>query len=210
MRHQTHALHERQGASHEKTCLHRRLPAVRNDVVVFHAARSGPTRRLSEGDVFLRPAARVFRASVTAARGSGFSSGTCPDDLGKVPGLDVAPLVKSALDGCMSSGDFLRVFMTELARQQQMERWMEATPTHVLCMADIKRLVGRRAVPARDQGRPRLRAVAREATLDWHAALGSRPRTRRRGAVLGVDGAQAAGRSAETTHRTWKCGSKTS
>ena len=59
--------------------------------------------------------------------------------LGKVPGLNVAPVVAEVVDRCRSSADFLPELLARLTAQQQMERWMEATPTHVLCMAEIRR-----------------------------------------------------------------------
>src|SRR5262245_15020888 len=61
--------------------------------------------------------------------------------LGKVPGLDVEPFVTAALEKCKKAGDFLPRLMSGIAAAQNMDRWIEATPVHVLCMPDIKRYV---------------------------------------------------------------------
>jgi len=61
--------------------------------------------------------------------------------LGHVPGLDVEPLVLNALRQCRHAGEFLPLLMTGIAHAQQMDRWIEATPAHVLCMKEIERAV---------------------------------------------------------------------
>lgn len=61
--------------------------------------------------------------------------------LGKVPGLDVAPLVRQALEHCEKREDFLPLLMTAVARAQGVDRWVEGTPVHVLYMKEIKRAV---------------------------------------------------------------------
>jgi hypothetical protein len=61
--------------------------------------------------------------------------------LGKVPGLDVAPFVKSALAKCTDSCSFLPLFLGAIARAQQMDRWIEATPVHVLYLNEIQQAV---------------------------------------------------------------------
>ena len=61
--------------------------------------------------------------------------------LGKVPGFAVAPFVEKALDQCTTSREFLPLLMNGITRAQHMDRWMEATPVHVLHMTEIKRTV---------------------------------------------------------------------
>jgi Sulfotransferase family len=61
--------------------------------------------------------------------------------LGKVPGVDVEPHVKNALGQCTNTGDFLPRLMESITRAQGAERWVEATPTHVLHIKEIKRAV---------------------------------------------------------------------
>jgi hypothetical protein len=61
--------------------------------------------------------------------------------LGKVPGFDVEPFVRDALDRCTDLCRFLPVLMTDLARAQGMDRWLEATPVHVLHLDVIRELV---------------------------------------------------------------------
>ena len=61
--------------------------------------------------------------------------------LGKVPGLHVERFVRDALSQCRRSADFLPFFMNGITTAQRMERWIEATPVHVLYMQEIKRAV---------------------------------------------------------------------
>lgn len=61
--------------------------------------------------------------------------------LGKVPDIDVEPLVRSALGQCRNPDDFLPVLMTGIARAQGVDRWIEATPAHVLDLDRIKAAV---------------------------------------------------------------------
>jgi hypothetical protein len=58
---------------------------------------------------------------------------------GNLPGLDVGPIIRDALRECTDASDFLRLAMEGVARAQQADRWVEATPTHVLYMEEIKR-----------------------------------------------------------------------
>ena len=61
--------------------------------------------------------------------------------LGKVPGLDVEPFVRTALGQCRTPGEFLPLLMNAISSAQQMERWIEATPAHVKYLHEIKRTV---------------------------------------------------------------------
>lgn len=58
---------------------------------------------------------------------------------GKVPGMEVAPLLVDAVERSRSGGQFLRLLMESIVRMQRAERWMEATPAHVLYIEEIKR-----------------------------------------------------------------------
>ena len=46
-------------------------------------------------------------------------------------GLDMASLEPAILGDCSNGGDFLRIFMEAMARQQGVERWAETTPEHI-------------------------------------------------------------------------------
>jgi hypothetical protein len=61
--------------------------------------------------------------------------------LGTFPGLDVEPLAREALAGARTVEEFLPLVMNAIVRTQHAERWIEATPTHVLFMREIRRAV---------------------------------------------------------------------
>jgi hypothetical protein len=61
--------------------------------------------------------------------------------LGHVPGLDVAPLARAAVETCDSAAEFLPRLMDGIAREQGVERWIEGTPAHVLYIEAIKKVV---------------------------------------------------------------------
>jgi hypothetical protein len=61
--------------------------------------------------------------------------------LGRVPGVEVEPHVTEALKDCRSPAEFLPSLMRRLTEAQRMDRWVEATPVHVLCMNEIERAV---------------------------------------------------------------------
>lgn len=61
--------------------------------------------------------------------------------LGKLPGMEVEPFARAALEQCTNSADFLPRFMDGIARDQRAERWIEATPAHLLHMDEIKTAV---------------------------------------------------------------------
>jgi hypothetical protein len=58
--------------------------------------------------------------------------------LGRVPGLAVEPLIRGALAESRATGEFLPRLMARITETQQMERWLEGTPAHVLYMNAIK------------------------------------------------------------------------
>jgi hypothetical protein len=59
----------------------------------------------------------------------------------RVSGLDSGETREKVLGKCRSGGDFLRIVMGELARQQGVPRWADCTPEHLLYMKEIKREV---------------------------------------------------------------------
>jgi hypothetical protein len=61
--------------------------------------------------------------------------------LGHVPGLDVVPLARRALDHSRTTGEFLPRLMSAITQEQGMERWIEGTPVHVLYMNTIAKAV---------------------------------------------------------------------
>ena len=58
--------------------------------------------------------------------------------LGHVRGLAVEPMIRAALAESTTIGDFLPRLMTRITEAQRMNRWLEGTPAHVLCMESIK------------------------------------------------------------------------
>lgn len=62
-------------------------------------------------------------------------------DLFQLSGLDAVPFRKRILRECRSSGDFLRIFMESIARQQGVDRWAEKTPEHLLYAPEIKKTI---------------------------------------------------------------------
>ena len=61
--------------------------------------------------------------------------------LGKVPGLDVVPLVREAVAQCRAPEEVLPLLMNAITRTQGMTRWVEGTPSHVLYLPEIKRAI---------------------------------------------------------------------
>jgi len=56
-------------------------------------------------------------------------------------GLDAADISEKILRDCGSAGDFLRIVMEETARHQNVERWADCTPDHLLYIPEIKRQI---------------------------------------------------------------------
>jgi hypothetical protein len=59
----------------------------------------------------------------------------------QVTGLDPEQIQQKIIDNCHGAGDFLRIVMEEMARQQGVERWADCTPDHLLYMREIKRQI---------------------------------------------------------------------
>jgi len=61
--------------------------------------------------------------------------------LGRVPGLDVVPIARRAIDQSRTTVEFLPRLMSAITQEQGMERWIEGTPVHVLYLDTIARAV---------------------------------------------------------------------
>jgi len=59
----------------------------------------------------------------------------------RVSGLDAANITARVMEECQSPGDFLRIVMGEIARNQSMRRWADCTPEHLLYMTEIRRQI---------------------------------------------------------------------
>jgi Sulfotransferase family len=55
-----------------------------------------------------------------------------------VSGLDGNAIREKVLAECRNGGDFLRIIMSEMARQQGVRRWADCTPEHLLYLPRIK------------------------------------------------------------------------
>lgn len=56
-------------------------------------------------------------------------------------GLDAESIRAKVIADCRNGGDFLRIIMTEMARQQNVERWADCTPEHLLHLERIKQTI---------------------------------------------------------------------
>ncbi|HVP54247.1 MAG TPA: sulfotransferase [Candidatus Eisenbacteria bacterium] len=56
-------------------------------------------------------------------------------------GLDAQSITAKVVAECRNGGDFLRIIMTEMARQQNVERWADCTPEHLLYLPRIKETI---------------------------------------------------------------------
>jgi hypothetical protein len=59
----------------------------------------------------------------------------------RVSGLDAHEISAKIMGECRGGGDFLRILMQEIARQQGVARWADCTPEHLLYMEEIKRQI---------------------------------------------------------------------
>ena len=59
----------------------------------------------------------------------------------RVSGLDPATIELKIADECRSGGDFLRIVMEAIAKKQNVKRWAECTPDHLLYMSEIKKQI---------------------------------------------------------------------
>ena len=108
---------------------------------VFHARRRGRICLLSKETYFYESLAEISASDIRPIAARQFLDRFLAGYLGKVPGLDVAPIARKAITQCKSTSEFLPRLMTAIVEQQGMERWIEGTPVHVLCMDQIARAV---------------------------------------------------------------------
>lgn len=62
----------------------------------------------------------------------------CGSALFSKTGLDVEEVKEKVMAECRNGGDFLRLVMRAMAQQQNVERWADSTPEHVLYLDRIK------------------------------------------------------------------------
>jgi Sulfotransferase family len=62
-------------------------------------------------------------------------------DYFKRSGLEAEDIRARVLVECRNAGDFLRIVMESMARNQGVERWAEKTPTHLLYIPQIKQTI---------------------------------------------------------------------
>ena len=56
-------------------------------------------------------------------------------------GLDAHAIDAEVMDRCANGGDFLRIVMEAMARRQQVDRWADCTPDHLLYLDRIKETI---------------------------------------------------------------------
>ncbi len=56
-------------------------------------------------------------------------------------GLDAEAIKAKVIAECQNGGDFLRIIMGEMARNQNVERWADCTPEHLLYLERIKQTI---------------------------------------------------------------------
>jgi hypothetical protein len=131
------------------------VPAVRGrktaPVFVLGCPRSGTTvlyhMLLSAGNFAVyRAESNVFNLLVPRFRGMRSSADRkellhvwLRSKLFRVSGLDAGEISARIMTDCHGGGDFLRILMQEIARQQGVARWADCTPEHLLYIEQIKR-----------------------------------------------------------------------
>ena len=120
-------------------------------VFVLGCPRSGTTvlyhMLLSAGDFAIyRTESNVF--SVLSPRFGGMRSEKdrrelmthwLKSKLFRVSGLEEREITEKIVAECRSAGDFLRILMEAIARKQNVNRWADCTPDHLLYIPEIKR-----------------------------------------------------------------------
>ncbi len=87
----------------------------------------------------------------------------------RLSGLDPRAFESLVQERCHSTGDFLRLFMDEIAHLQGVERWAECTPAHLLHIAQIRRdFPGSRIIHIIRDGRDVALSLARQ---EWIAGF---------------------------------------
>ncbi len=59
----------------------------------------------------------------------------------RVTGVDPKEFEERVMEDCHNAGDFLRIQMEAIARNQGVERWAESTPKHILYLPLIKKVI---------------------------------------------------------------------
>jgi len=65
----------------------------------------------------------------------------CESKLFNVSGLDKDFISAKVMSECRNGGDFLRIVMSEIGRQQAVPRWADTTPEHLLYLHRIKQTI---------------------------------------------------------------------
>jgi hypothetical protein len=150
------------GRSHQKTIeaernrpVERDRLSVRNSAPVFVVGcpRSGTTMLYhmllsSGGFANYRSESNVFNLLIpkfagmrSAADRKALLSVWLKSKLFRVSGLDPDEISTRIMSECNSGGDFLRIVMQQIARNQGVARWADCTPEHLLHMQEIKRQI---------------------------------------------------------------------
>ena len=59
----------------------------------------------------------------------------------QLSGLDAQEIEAKVMADCKNAGDFLRIVMGNIARKQDVDRWADCTPDHLLYISRIKRTI---------------------------------------------------------------------
>lgn len=59
----------------------------------------------------------------------------------QISGLDAEEIEARVLANCRNGGDFLRIVMGDIARKQNVDRWIDCTPDHLLYLRRIKETI---------------------------------------------------------------------
>lgn len=94
----------------------------------------------AESDVFFRIAPAFGSLKVRSNRMK-LMDEWLRSDYFRRTGLNAGELRAKVLSECRNPGDFLRIVMEEIARQQGVSRWADNTPFHVLYMEEIKKTI---------------------------------------------------------------------
>ncbi len=93
---------------------------------------------LGESNVFNLLAPRFGKLAVRENREKMFRA-WLGSSLFRVSGLSPADVESRILNDCRNAGDFLRIVMDEITRQQGAQRWAGNTPEEILHLRDIKK-----------------------------------------------------------------------
>ena len=95
---------------------------------------------LGESNIFNLPAPRFGDLSVRANR-ERMLRVWLGSSLFRVSGLQASDVESKILDDCRNAGDFLRIVMDAVTRQQGAQRWAGNTPEEILHLREIKRTI---------------------------------------------------------------------